>query len=62
MELTYGNSYFTDAPRYKYGLLIAAGCAIAAVVVVLLWKLAYRLFDSDRNEEEEDFVEENSKC
>lgn len=34
-----------DAPRYKYGLVIAAACAIAATVVILFWKLLYRLFD-----------------
>lgn len=35
----------TDAPRYKYGLIVAASCAIAAAVVILVWKLLYRLFD-----------------
>ncbi|CAI7613391.1 unnamed protein product [Penicillium manginii] len=34
-----------DAPRYKYGLIVAASCAIAATVVILSWKLLYRLFD-----------------
>ncbi|KAH6647168.1 major facilitator superfamily domain-containing protein [Truncatella angustata] len=42
-----GNQLFTtqDAPRYIHGLSIAAGCAIAAAVVILIWKLLYRLFD-----------------
>ncbi|KAM0344500.1 hypothetical protein ACHAPU_007473 [Fusarium lateritium] len=35
-----------DAPRYTRGLSIAAGCAIAAAVVILVWKLLYRLFDN----------------
>lgn len=34
-----------DAPRYKYGLIVAAACAISATVVILFWKLLYRLFD-----------------
>ncbi|KAJ3459683.1 hypothetical protein MRS44_015756 [Fusarium solani] len=42
-----GNQLFRaqDAPRYTRGLSIAAGCAIAAAVVILVWKLLYRLFD-----------------
>ncbi|KAJ5980525.1 vitamin H transporter [Penicillium waksmanii] len=42
-----GNQLFRtqDAPRYKYGLIVAAACAIAATVVILFWKLLYRLFD-----------------
>lgn len=42
-----GNQLFRakDAPRYKHGLLVAASCAIAATVVILVWKLLYRLFD-----------------
>ncbi|KAJ9269983.1 hypothetical protein DTO212C5_3953 [Paecilomyces variotii] len=42
-----GNQLFRtqDAPRYKYGLIVAASCAIAATVVILVWKLLYRLFD-----------------
>lgn len=35
-----------DAPRYTRGLSIAAGCAIAATVVILVYKLLYRLFDN----------------
>ncbi|KAH8169458.1 major facilitator superfamily protein [Sarocladium implicatum] len=35
-----------DAPRYTYGLTIAAGCAIAAAVVILVWKILYRMFDN----------------
>jgi len=35
----------TDAPRYKYGLIVAASCAIAAAVIILVWKLLYRIFD-----------------
>ncbi|KAK7885086.1 hypothetical protein LTR67_010791 [Exophiala xenobiotica] len=34
-----------DAPRYSHGLIIAASCAIAGAVVILVWKLIYRLFD-----------------
>lgn len=34
-----------DAPRYRHGLIIAASCAIAAAVVILVWKVLYRLFD-----------------
>ncbi|OAQ98032.1 hypothetical protein LLEC1_01437 [Akanthomyces lecanii] len=42
-----GNQLFRtqDAPRCRYGLLVAASCAIAATVVILVWKLLYRLFD-----------------
>ncbi|KPM40394.1 hypothetical protein AK830_g6141 [Neonectria ditissima] len=42
-----GNQLFRtqDAPRYKRGLVIAASCAIAGAVVILIWKLLYRLFD-----------------
>lgn len=35
-----------DAPRYKRGLIIAAICALAASVVILVWKLLYRMFDN----------------
>lgn len=35
----------TDAPRYVRGLIIAASCTIAGAVVILAWKLLYRLFD-----------------
>ncbi|CAH0036161.1 unnamed protein product [Clonostachys rhizophaga] len=43
-----GNQLFRDqdAPRYTRGLSIAAGCALAAAAVILLWKLLYRLFDN----------------
>ena len=34
-----------DAPRYTRGLIIAASCTIASAVVILVWKLLYRLFD-----------------
>lgn len=34
-----------DAPRYSRGLVIAASCACAAAVIILVWKLLYRLFD-----------------
>lgn len=34
-----------DAPRYRRGLVIAASCAIAAAVLILVWKVLYRLFD-----------------
>ncbi|KAJ9630375.1 hypothetical protein H2204_008440 [Knufia peltigerae] len=42
-----GNQLFTaqDAPRYRHGLIIAASCAVAGAVVILGWKLLYRLFD-----------------
>ncbi|KAM5343933.1 hypothetical protein ACJ41O_012470 [Fusarium nematophilum] len=42
-----GNQLFRaqDAPGYTRGLIIAACCAIAAAVVILVWKLLYRLFD-----------------
>ncbi|KAH7304204.1 major facilitator superfamily domain-containing protein [Stachybotrys elegans] len=42
-----GNQLFRDqdAPRYSRGLSIAAGCAIAAAAIILVWKLLYRLFD-----------------
>ncbi|GAM33579.1 tartrate transporter [Talaromyces pinophilus] len=42
-----GNQLFRtqDAPRYRHGLIIAASCAIAAAVVILVWKVLYRLFD-----------------
>jgi len=36
---------FADAPRYSRGLVIAASCACAAAVVILVWKLLYRLVD-----------------
>ncbi|KAI9150574.1 hypothetical protein HJFPF1_10348 [Paramyrothecium foliicola] len=51
-----GNQLFRtqDAPRYTRGLSIAAGCTIAAAVVILVWKLLYRLFDhGDSGVEEE---------
>ncbi|PWI65691.1 hypothetical protein PCL_06896 [Purpureocillium lilacinum] len=43
-----GNQLFRqqDAPRYKRGLIIAAICALAASVVILVWKLLYRMFDN----------------
>ncbi|KAM0817683.1 putative Nicotinamide mononucleotide permease [Seiridium cardinale] len=46
-----GNQLFTtrDAPRYTHGLSIAAGCAIAAAVVILVWKLLYHIFDHGDN-------------
>lgn len=34
-----------DVPRYRRGLIIAASCAIAAAVVILVWKVLYRLFN-----------------
>lgn len=42
-----GNQLFRtqDAPRYRPGLIIAAACAVAASVVILAWKLLYRVFD-----------------
>ncbi|KAI9042015.1 MFS general substrate transporter [Aspergillus affinis] len=42
-----GNQLFRsqDAPRYTRGLIIAASCTIAAAVVILFWKLLYRLYD-----------------
>ncbi|GAB0133680.1 hypothetical protein EsDP_00002080 [Epichloe bromicola] len=42
-----GNQLFRtqDAPRYRPGLVIAAACAVAAAVVILVWKLLYRVFD-----------------
>jgi hypothetical protein len=36
---------FADAPRYSRGLVIAASCACAAAVIILVWKLLYRLID-----------------
>lgn len=36
----------TDAPRYTRGLIIAASCAIAASVVILGWKVLYRILDN----------------
>ena len=36
---------FADAPRYSRGLVIAASCACAAAVIILVWKLLYRLCD-----------------
>lgn len=36
----------TEAPRYRHGLIIAASCAIAAAVVILVLKLLYRIFDN----------------
>ncbi|KAH8705240.1 major facilitator superfamily domain-containing protein [Talaromyces proteolyticus] len=43
-----GNVLFQtqDAPRYTHGLIIAASCVIAAAVVILFWKLLYRVFDN----------------
>lgn len=34
-----------DAPRYSRGLIIAASCTISAALVILVWKLLYRIFD-----------------
>ena len=35
-----------DAPRYTRGLIIAAACAIAGAVVILAWKILYRVFSN----------------
>ena len=35
-----------DAPRYTRGLIIAAACTIAGAVVILAWKILYRLFSN----------------
>lgn len=35
----------TDAPRYTHGLVICGACTAAAGVVVLVWKVLYRLED-----------------
>jgi len=35
----------SDAPRYRYGLIIAASCTIAGAVVIWIWKLLYRTVD-----------------
>jgi hypothetical protein len=47
-----------DAPRYKRGLIIAASCTIAAAVVILAWKLLYRLFDGGDGGVEKKALEE----
>lgn len=36
---------FTDAPRYRHGLIIAAACVIAAAVLIWTWKLLYWAVD-----------------
>ena len=40
-----GNQLFRqqDAPRYTRGLIIAAACAAAGVVIVLVWKGLYAI-------------------
>ncbi|PLB52113.1 MFS general substrate transporter [Aspergillus steynii IBT 23096] len=56
-----GNQLFRsqDAPRYTRGLVIAASCTIAAAVVILVWKLLYRLYDhGDRGVEVKYGIEE----
>ena len=35
-----------DAPRYTRGLIIAAACAISGAVVILTWKILYRIFSN----------------
>lgn len=45
-RMTYWNP---DAPRYIYGLVIAASCTIAATIVALLWKALYRYFDGEKS-------------
>lgn len=40
------NSDAADAPRYTRGLIIAAACAIAGAVVILAWKILYRVFSN----------------
>lgn len=53
-----------DAPRYRHGLIIAASCVISGAVLVLVWKLLYRLFDGGdsgiERKEEEDAVKHES--
>ncbi|RAH67269.1 MFS general substrate transporter [Aspergillus aculeatinus CBS 121060] len=46
-----GNQLFRtqDAPRYTRGLIIAASCAIGAAVIILVWKVLYRVFDWEDN-------------
>lgn len=44
-----------DAPRYTRGLIIAASCAIAASVVMVAWKLLYRVFDNGDGGVETDY-------
>ncbi|THD00229.1 hypothetical protein EYZ11_000279 [Aspergillus tanneri] len=39
-------SPWQHAPRYTRGLIIAASCAFAATVVILIWKVFYRIFDN----------------
>lgn len=34
-----------DAPRYRFGLIVAASCTIAAAFVVGIWKLVYWTID-----------------
>ncbi|KFA50654.1 hypothetical protein S40293_04878 [Stachybotrys chartarum IBT 40293] len=52
-----GNQLFRDqdAPRYTRGLSIAAGCTVGAAVVILVWKLLYRLFDHGDSGVEEEY-------
>lgn len=40
---------FIDAPRYSRGLIIAAACAAAGAVIVLVWKGLYVLVERRRN-------------
>ncbi|SPN98645.1 related to nicotinamide mononucleotide permease [Cephalotrichum gorgonifer] len=42
-----GNQLFRqqDAPRYTRGLAIAGACAVAGAVVIMVWKILYRMFD-----------------
>ncbi|PYH77023.1 MFS general substrate transporter [Aspergillus uvarum CBS 121591] len=46
-----GNQLFRsqDAPRYTRGLIIAASCAIGGAVIILVWKVLYRMFDHEDN-------------
>jgi hypothetical protein len=43
--ITSGANIVTDAPRYRHGFITAASCAIAAAVLILVWKVLYRVFD-----------------
>ena len=50
-----------DAPRYKPGFIIAASCVLAGAVVILVWKLLYRLFDGGDSGVERPVDKENGQ-
>ncbi|KAF4121897.1 Major Facilitator Superfamily, partial [Geosmithia morbida] len=49
----------SDAPRYTHGFIVAAACTIAAAVVILVWKVLYRIYDNGDTGVKSDLAEMN---